>query len=296
MLLIGHTSSADATSTTDAVADRIYTSQFSTTSETVLVSKLSVRVDGGGPVNGSQAFRAVIYSDSGELLGEGTEVIVDSLATVEWVDFPFPAPVRIDASIGTVHIGLHASATSTGCRLYRTDSGTSLSTLTDTYEGGAETTGFAASNSTGELAVFATFAYPWTPADEEDEYLANLAFPSAQVALGTTGDPRTKRRAYATWHGTFLDPQPQGASVAIVQSNGPLSDLVGERLLVSGPPRRSVTVYVHRETDLDLDDDTQISLSRRAWQALAPLGDDTLLVTVEVVGENFTKAEMESLT
>lgn len=279
MLLIGHTTSADATSTTNATADRIYTSRF-TAPKDALVSKLSLLLDSQGPVNGDQTFRAIIYSDSGELLGQGTPVQVEDLAGLAWVDFPFEQPVAITA--GDLHLGVHASGTSTSCRLYSSGDGTNLSTVTDSFADGAATSGFTPSDSAGELAVFATFAYAWTPPNEDDEYLANLGFGSAQAALGNIGDPRTKRRVYATWHGTYLDPQPQGASLAVVQVGGDLSDLVGERLRITAN-RRSVSVYIHRETDLDLSDTTQISLSRRAWQALAPLNRDTLLVTVEVI-------------
>lgn len=280
MLLFGHTTGSDAGDTTDTVSNRVYTSEF-TVAEDCLVSKLSVAIDGDGPTSDDQTFRAVIYADDGSLLGEGTPVEVENLAPAAWVDFPFATPVAVGA--GSVHIGLHSSTASSACRVYRTTTGSNLSTVTDTYLDGAAASGFTPSNSTGELLVFATFAYAWTPPDEDDEYLANLGFHSAQASLGSVGDPRTKRRVYATWHGTYLDPQPQGASLAVVQAGGELDDLVGERVRVVGPARREVSVYIHRAAELDLADDTQISLTRRAWQALARLNEDTLLVSLEVI-------------
>lgn len=155
-------------------------------------------------------------------------------------------------------------------------------TYADTYADGPEIT-LVPDPGNGEIGIFGTFAYPWSPPDETDLYLANLGYGSAQAALKGEGDRRTRRRVRAAWHGTSLDSQPQGASLAVVQRDGTLADLVGERLVIS-VGNRSTIVYVHRETDLDLDDDTQISLSRRAWQALSPLATDDLLVTTEVIG------------
>lgn len=281
MMTFGHTTGSDLGAPAVGVtSDRVVSSAFTATADS-LVSKLSVAVDGLGG-GGNQALRGVIYSSGGDLLGVSAEITIENLTEPGWVDLIFDSPVEVSGS-EIYDLGVHCGEASGAVRLYETLEGTNLSTVTDAYDGGPATTGFTPSYSTGELGIFATFAYRWQPPNETDLYLASLGFQSAQFALSGVGDPRTKQRSYATWHGTFLDPEPQGASLAIVQSGSPLAELVGERVKVTSASRRSVTVYVHRETDLDLDDDTQISLSRRAWQALAPASDDILLVTTEVV-------------
>ena len=277
-MVAGYTSSAGLTAA-NATADRLVLSEF-TVDEDCLISKLSAYIDGGGPVNGDQELRAVIYSSDDDLVAQSPIVVINDLQGVQWVDFIFDAPVSVTA--GNYALGLHTGGPSTAARYYTSGSGTNLSTTTDAFSGGAGST-VSPSYSSGELAIYATFAYAWTPPFEDDLYLANLGYPSAQQALGTAeADPRTKQRVYASWHGTFVDPQPQGASLALVQQGGKLSSLLGERVRVSND-NRSTVVFIHRELDLDLDDDTQISLSRRAWQALGRLSEDSLLVTVEVI-------------
>lgn len=278
-MILGHTTSADLTAQ-DATADRVTVSEFAVPND-CLISKLSCYMDGSGAANGEQVFRAVIYDDTGNLVGESPEVVIPDLNDPQWFDFVFARPVALTE--GDYAFGVHAGDPSTAARLYTASGGTNLSTETDTYSDGAAATGFAPIYGSGELGVFATFAYAWTPPVEDDFYLANLGYPSAQAALGDAeADKRTKRRVTAAWHGTYLDPQSQGASLAVAQLNGTLTDLVGERVRVTSGTRSTV-VFVHRETDLDLDDDTQISLSRRAWLALARPAEDTLQVTVEVI-------------
>lgn len=277
-MIIGHTTSTDI-SPTAAPSDSVIVSEFSF--PTCLVSKLTAYLDGNGTTtSGSQAFRAVIYDADNNLLAESDEVIIPVLTEAAWVDFTFDSPVSLTE--GDHSIGIHAGPSSEVAQYYGSGDGTNAALISDAYSNGAPST-ISPSWDAGEVAIFATYAYAWTPPDETDLYLANLGYPTAQATLGNVdADVRTKRRVYGAWHGTFLDPQPQGASVAIVQTGGDLSDLVGERVKVTSGGRSTV-VYIHRETDLDLDDDTQISLSRRAWQAISPLADDTLLVTVEVI-------------
>lgn len=277
-MILGHTTSGDITPAA-APADSLIVSEF-TVPKACLISKLTAYLDGAGTTNGDQAFRAVIYDSSGNLVAESPEVVIEDLDDPAWVDFIFDSPVAVTAD--DYVFGLHTGATNEAAQYYGSGDGTNADLISDAYSDGAPSS-ISPSWGSGELAIFATYAYAWEPPFETDLYLANLAYPSAQAALNTAeADPRTKRRVYASWHGTFLDPQSQGASLAVTQVGGALSDLVGERVRVSSDSRSTV-VYIHRETDLDLDDDTQISLSRRAWQALAPLSDDTLLVTVEVI-------------
>ena len=66
-----------------------------------------------------------------------------------------------------------------------------------------------------------------------------------------------------------------------MRSDGPLAHLVGERLEVRNlATQRSVRVYCHA---LNSEVQTDISLSRRAFQAIGYLATEELDVTVEVL-------------
>lgn len=229
---------------------------------------------------GTTMARAVAYDAGGALLGYGEEVeIVNS--TPEWVTLTLldnnPGGIAVS---GTVRMGLMGL---NGLRVYGSEDG-----------GGLRATGSFATPpdtlpaTTADLtpAFIAPYIQPWVPPNVDDLHLARLAYPSAQAALGSVAaDPRTKQTTRASWHGTYLDPEPQGASFAIVQQDGPLADLVGRRIKVTEAATGKFTyAFVHRSADLDLDDGEQISLTRRLFRALAPLASDTLLVTVEELG------------
>lgn len=124
------------------------------------------------------------------------------------------------------------------------------------------------------------------PTDVPDAYLARLPWDSAQQALGAGGTISTSKQAAAAgWHGPSTDPE-LGA-FCIVRTDGPLANLVGERLRVTyrtGTRARSVVVYCHDELDFGEDGaDEDLSLTRRAMLALAPLALDLVPVEVEVM-------------
>jgi len=279
MLLFGHTTSADL-DPVDAPEDALLVSEF-TPPDDCLISKLSAYMDGNGSADSDQSFRAVIYDSTGSLVASSPVRTVLNLAEPEWIDFVFDRPVAVTSE--PYLFGLHTGPFADAARVYASAETENAAIIADGFSDGPPVSGVEPVWEEGELGLFLTFAYAWQPPDEDDQYLANLGFYSAQQALGRVGDPRFRSRVYATWHGTYLDPEPQGASLAIVQSGGALSDWVGRRVRITGALGRGVSVYIHQELDLDLEDETQISLSRRAWQALGRLSNDTLLVTVEEI-------------
>jgi hypothetical protein len=123
------------------------------------------------------------------------------------------------------------------------------------------------------------------PTNVPDEYLARLPWDVSQQALGTGGAVATTRQsAVAGWHGRTTDPET--GAFCIVRSDGPLAELVGERLRITyrvGTIARSVAVYCHDEQDFGEAADEDVSLTRRAMLALAPLARDSLPVEVEVL-------------
>jgi hypothetical protein len=277
--LLGHTATNGTAA--NATADRRYGSTFEL-SEDRLLAKVSAYLDGNGSGSGTQVAKALVYNDdTNALVATSSEVSVLDGQAAGWVDFSFAQPTEILA--GNIHLSLHYGGSSTSSRYYTQGSGSNLSTSTDTYSDGPAdplTTSFA----TGEVLIYATLIPEWTPPTVDNLHLATYGYNSAQTALGAVApDPRTKQTVVAGWHGTYLDPQPQGASLAVVQKDGELSDYVGARVQIS-TRNKSVVAYIHRELDLDLTDNTQISLSRRIWQQLAPLATDSLLVTVQELG------------
>lgn len=132
-----------------------------------------------------------------------------------------------------------------------------------------------------ELAVAAvTMKDPVLRVSTDPAMVARLALAESQRLRAHAEPEGTAVFASAGWHDTAFDPN-RGA-YAIVRSDGPLADWVGEwvRVTAAGVTRtRAVTVYVVDEGQ-PIED---ISLSRRAFLALAPLASTELDVTVQVM-------------
>lgn len=131
--------------------------------------------------------------------------------------------------------------------------------------------------------AFLTYSPLHETPDVDDMHLANYGFLEAQAALARGQEPIPGRRktALAEWHGRALDDESQGASLAVVQHDGALADLVGQRIRLSAKSR-TVDVYVHNAVDIGTG--SEISLSRRAFAHLAHLATDELRVQVDVLG------------
>lgn len=156
-------------------------------------------------------------------------------------------------------------------------------TNSDSYGDGASSPFGGAVPIDLNLSIFATYttAAQITP-DEDDFYYARLPFERAQKVLDTgKTEPRSLRVANLGWHGNRLD-QERGSFV-IVNSDGPLADLVGERLRITVgrglAVARCVTAYCHTRATLDSD----LSVPRRLFLALDQLGDERPEVEVEVI-------------
>jgi hypothetical protein len=145
----------------------------------------------------------------------------------------------------------------------------------------------AISSVTGALATakkFAPIVIPLTkyPAGMDEMLYATLPFPEAQAQLGAPGVDVTNITASCGWHGTSFDPW--RGSFAIVARDGPLAEMVGERLAVTRrdlATPRTVYVYVHSDSD-DLTED--VSLTRRAFMELGDPALDNISVVCDVVG------------
>lgn len=154
----------------------------------------------------------------------------------------------------------------------------------DSYADGASDPFGASTWDDFDLSVFAPWFLPWSvPADATEELYARLPFELSQIVLRSTGTLPGEFDVDATWHSTSADAET--GAFAIVDANGPLADLVGERLLVTvrgldeeTPP--SVAVFVNSEAELY---DADISLTRRTFQELSGLGtNEPLQVRLKV--------------
>ena len=120
------------------------------------------------------------------------------------------------------------------------------------------------------------------PANMDEMLFAMLPWPEAQAQLGAPGVEGNPVSATCGWHGTSFDPL--RGSFAIVSRDGPLADMVGERLAVTRrdlAETRTVYVYVHTDSD-DMTED--ISLTRRAFMGMADPALDFVTVAVDTVG------------
>lgn len=122
-------------------------------------------------------------------------------------------------------------------------------------------------------------AWEWKgPVD--DMLIARLPFDEAQAQLRAPARTSTAVLAPVEWHGSSEYGDPEVGSFAIVDEDGPLAGLVGDRVQVSFEGR-AVFAYVHRSGVLL---DAQISLTRRLFHALAPLSTTVIDATVAVAG------------
>lgn len=134
------------------------------------------------------------------------------------------------------------------------------------------------------LSIFGTYVLPWVPEQVPALHTARLGFQTAQARLGRLGQVGERRVVALGWHGTSVDDE--RGSVAIVRPGSELADdLVGTFVRVSplADRRRSVIAFVHASSD-ELDEDVDMSLSRRTFMAVGLLSEDLLDGVIEVVG------------
>jgi hypothetical protein len=145
-------------------------------------------------------------------------------------------------------------------------------------EGAEELVGIAVA-STDEPLVLAQLAPDWTPPERPDTGVARYAFANAQDLLEAGTLAEDSATGVVAWHGTTIDPE--RGSFCLARRGGPFEDLVGERLRITRRDR-SVVCYCHDLVELD-EEDEDLSLTRRAFAALAPLSTELLEAKVEVL-------------
>lgn len=152
----------------------------------------------------------------------------------------------------------------------------------DTYTDGASNPFGAAQPLDYDLSVFGTYVSTHPVPVEDEFYYARLPFDLAQKTLDSGKNVENSIQiANCGWHGTRTDPE--RGSFVLVNADGPLADLVGERLRITsgrgGATIRSVVAYCHTRASLQED----LSLPRRLFFELGIPGDGSEPVEVLVV-------------
>lgn len=241
---------------------------------------ITALLDTLGTAGGTSAVRAVAYQGS-TLIGAGPELELPAGQDPEWITLAIldDWPEGLQMLAGAVRLGLHVGPVGDSLRVWGWEDGGGLR-ATDTYADGAAAT-LPATSADLKPSLYGVYYTVEPDPNLDDAYFARRGFYSAQAKLGETGPEKgSGLRAACGWHGTWLDAEPQGGSFAIVQDDGALAHLLGERVKITSGDRSAIA-YVHNALDLDTGDD--ISLSRRAFVALAPLATEELHVTVETL-------------
>jgi hypothetical protein len=122
------------------------------------------------------------------------------------------------------------------------------------------------------------------PQNVPDDHYAAMPWDITQRVFGGSSVLRSSAQAATLgWYGRSFDPT-SGAH-AIVRQDGPLADLLGERIRITRrTPDGNRTVSVHAEREMpDELDGYDLLVSRRAFFALANLAASEIAVTVEVL-------------
>lgn len=126
-----------------------------------------------------------------------------------------------------------------------------------------------------------TFTAYSVPTTETDPYYARLPLDTSQDALASGPSTSSVFNVYASWHGALVDPE--RGSFAVVRAGGELEDLIGDRVRVTTRVGAAIAMVAYVNNVSDIAEDTEISLTRRLFLQMAPLGLDRLPVTVEVI-------------
>lgn len=267
-------------------ADQVVLEDAVTFESTEFLVRVGAFLDGLGEGDDDQLVRGVVYA-AGELVAAGDDVLIPEGQAAGWVSLTFPN-AGLPLTPGDYQYGVQGGARGDNVRWFYSD----IAGGVTTYAGSSFADGAPATVSGGThiahtaLLFIETLSGVRIPTGVADDYLATLPFDITQRVFRAGGVLRpTVVSATASWYGTTFDPT-TGAN-AIVRSDGPLADLVGERILVTrrgSTSDQQVAVYVHDEREFpDELADEDLLLSSRAFIALADPAVDSLEVTVGVL-------------
>lgn len=265
-------------------ADEMYAMPVAIPDGQLHLASIAALVDGMGPgaASGPATIYPAVYDAGGSLIAVGDGVVIPSGDGAAWRTLRLTTPgVEVAEAMS---IAIRATGPDSAARLYGFAHDVDAVTLAAAAAAPARLAG--ATPSTRQGSLFADVFEAWTAPAVEDAALARLPWGVTQRVLRASGPIASSRRAATCgWHGPTTDVE-DGAN-AIVRSDGPLADLVGERLQVTyrlGTLRRTVAVYCSDEQAFPgVAASEDLSLSRRAFMALAPLASDDIAVEVQVL-------------
>lgn len=236
---------------------------------------------------GAVRMKAIAYDATTlALLGEGDEVIVPMNTGPRWLTLPFweanPAGVLLLST--NVAFGVHVA--DAGLTLYHdgTESPGGMHNA-DAYSDGAAAVFGASTTDAYRLSVYADAFGATDPAALSsvayEMVLGRLPFVEAQAAFQASGIDSTvlPLTAEVSWHGTKVNKE--RGSFAAAKLGGVFEQYVGRRIEITYGKARAKTVraYIHDIADIRGD----LSLSRRLYAELAPLGNDSVQAQVKVL-------------
>lgn len=232
------------------------------------VAKLTVYLKGGEQ---TQTIRGLIYDEDGNLDGVTEDVEIPAAAEEGWYDLPVAEPLEL--AEGEHDFGVQGGAQGEAVQLVLDSEAVAFKEGADAFADGAETTIGTVEEEENALAIYASVFDPFAAPEVEDLHLGRLPWWEAQATFA--GAVPLEEAATCGWHGTVLSSET--GAFALVNLGGPLTGLIGDRVRVRKVDNPSgVFVYVLGEAELEDD----LSLTRRAFLALAPLADDYLTVSV----------------
>ncbi len=223
-----------------------------------------------GP-GGAATLTALVFDQDGGLLAAGPETDVEVRAAARTVlELPLPA-AAVEA--GELWLAVH---TDTAIDLAVVSTGDD-ELLVQVDATPPEALDVGETPAAGRLQAFLLVdAEPAPPGDLATQ--ARRGIQTAAAALGGVPDAQSARAASCGWYGTQFDPD--RGLLAFVRDGGPLTDLVGARVLISGQTiAASVAVLVTAAEDIVED----IAVSRVAFLQLAGAFTEELAVIVEVI-------------
>jgi hypothetical protein len=249
-----------------------------------IVGSLILYLDGQGG-GADQVLRPLVMAadDPGSLV-LGDEITIAAGAAPAWRHLTFDMPPRLP--IGDVLLGIASGPAGGTARIHGALGHAGISQrYTSPYAGPPDLSG--SDTDLGLLASAVMLAVtPWTAPDNlTDDAIADLPIDVASAIFRVGGPVSAATNAVCGWYYSVDNPPPPAAAVA--REDGPLSDLVGQRILVTTRTSSgfaSIAVYVADEQPFDDDLASQdLWISREAFARIGDFWADSIDVTIAVL-------------
>lgn len=266
-------------------SDRAYTLNVGPSlTESLIVGSVVVSMDGLGVGATDQRVRPFVVAQGDTLsIWTGEEHVVPAGSPQTWYHLPFDMPPRLP--VGAVRLGIWAGP-GVAARLRGTGgpSGDMFRFVAPYAADAPDLTGAATDLGMLPSAV-ASGVNPWVPPDNlDDDTIAGLPIDVASGIFGAGGPVASSVPAVCGWYYSVDNPPPPAA--AIVREDGPLAELVGQRIRVSARTPHgtaSIAVYVSDEQPFDDLVGQDLWITREAFMRIGDLSADAITVSIEIL-------------